>query len=49
LRKKDFKRLEDYGMIGDLSKETENRIVGKIREIRGVKSVRSLLKVAEKK
>jgi osmotically-inducible protein OsmY len=31
------------------SKETEKRIIGKIREIRGVKSVKSLLKVEEKK
>ena len=31
------------------SKETEKRIMGKIREIRGVKSVKSLLKVEEKK
>ena len=31
------------------SRETENRIMGKIREIRGVKSVKSLLKVEEKK
>jgi len=31
------------------SKETDNRITGKIREIRGVKSVKSLLKVEEKK
>jgi hyperosmotically inducible periplasmic protein len=31
------------------SKETEARIIGKIREIRGVKSVKSLLKVEEKK
>jgi osmotically-inducible protein OsmY len=31
------------------SKETEGRIVGKIREIRGVKSVKTLLKVEEKK
>jgi osmotically-inducible protein OsmY len=31
------------------SKATENRIIGKIREIKGVKSVKSLLKVEEKK
>jgi osmotically-inducible protein OsmY len=31
------------------SRETEQRIVGKIREIKGVKSVKSLLKVEEKK
>jgi osmotically-inducible protein OsmY len=31
------------------SRETENRIIGKIREIKGVKSVKSLLKVEEKK
>ncbi len=31
------------------SKETEARLVGKIRQIRGVKSVKSLLKVEEKK
>jgi osmotically-inducible protein OsmY len=31
------------------SRETEQRIVGKIREIKGVKSVKSLLKVEGKK
>ena len=31
------------------SRETEERVVGKIREIRGVKSVKSLLKVEERK
>ena len=31
------------------SRETEQRIIGKIREIKGVKSVKSLLKVEEKK
>ena len=31
------------------SRETEQRIVGKIREIRGVKSVKSLLKVEDRK
>ena len=31
------------------SKETEERLVTKIKEIRGVKSVKSLLKVEEKK
>src|ERR1039457_1039879 len=31
------------------STETEKRLVSKIREIRGVKSVKSLLKVEEKK
>jgi osmotically-inducible protein OsmY len=31
------------------SRETEDRLVAKIREIRGVKSVKSLLKVEEKK
>jgi osmotically-inducible protein OsmY len=31
------------------SKETEERLVGKIRQIRGVKSVQSHLKVEEKK
>ena len=31
------------------SKETEERLVTKIREIKGVKSVKSLLKVEEKK
>jgi hyperosmotically inducible protein len=31
------------------SRETEDRIVGKIKGIRGVKSVKSLLKVEEKK
>ena len=31
------------------SRETEARLIGKIREIRGVKSVKSLLKVEEKK
>jgi osmotically-inducible protein OsmY len=31
------------------SRETEERLVGKIREIRGVKSVKSLLTVEEKK
>jgi len=31
------------------SRETEERIVGKIKEIKGVKSVKSFLKVQEKK
>jgi len=31
------------------SKETEERLIAKIREIKGVKSVQSLLKVEEKK
>ena len=31
------------------SRDTEDRLVAKIREIRGVKSVKSLLKVEEKK
>ena len=31
------------------SKDTEARIVGKIKEIKGVKSVKSLLKLEEKK
>ena len=31
------------------SRETEERIVTKVREIRGVKSVKSLLKIEEKK
>ena len=31
------------------SKETEKRLVGKIMKLRGVKSVRSLLKIEEKK
>ena len=31
------------------SRETEERLVGKIRGLRGVKSVKSLLKVEEKK
>jgi osmotically-inducible protein OsmY len=31
------------------SKETEERLMAKIREIRGVKSVKSLLKMEEKK
>jgi osmotically-inducible protein OsmY len=31
------------------SRETEGRIIGKIREVRGVKSVKSLLKIEEKK
>ena len=31
------------------SRQTEDRLVAKIREIRGVKSVKSLLKVEEKK
>lgn len=31
------------------SKETEGRLVGKIKQIKGVKSVKSLLKVEEKK
>ena len=31
------------------NKETGERLVGKIRQIRGVKSVKSLLKVEEKK
>jgi osmotically-inducible protein OsmY len=31
------------------SRETEDRLVGKIREIRGVKSVKSLLKMEERK
>ena len=31
------------------SRETEERLVAKIREIRGVKSVKSLLKLEEKK
>jgi hypothetical protein len=31
------------------SRETEARLVAKIREIRGVKSVKSLLKLEEKK
>jgi osmotically-inducible protein OsmY len=31
------------------SRETEDRLVAKIREIRGVKSVQSLLKVEERK
>ena len=31
------------------SRETEDRLVAKIKEIRGVKSVKSLLKVEEKK
>jgi osmotically-inducible protein OsmY len=31
------------------SRETEERLIGKIREIRGVKSVKSLLTVEEKK
>ena len=31
------------------SRDTEARIVGKIREIKGVKSVKSLLKLEEKK
>ena len=31
------------------SRETEERLVAKIREIKGVKSVKSLLKVEEKK
>lgn len=31
------------------SKGTEARLIGKIREIRGVKSVKSLLKIEEKK
>ncbi len=31
------------------SRETEKRLVAKIREIRGVKSVKSLLKMEEKK
>jgi osmotically-inducible protein OsmY len=31
------------------SKETEERVAGKIRKLRGVKSVKSLLKIEEKK
>ena len=31
------------------SRETEERLIGKIREIRGVKSVKSLLKMEERK
>ena len=31
------------------SRETEERLIGKIREIRGVKSVNSLLKMEERK
>ncbi len=31
------------------SRETEERLIAKIREIRGVKSVKSILKVEEKK
>ena len=31
------------------SRETEERLIGKIRELRGVKSVKSLLRVEERK
>jgi osmotically-inducible protein OsmY len=40
----------DVVLIGFVnSKQTEERLVGKIRQIKGVKSVKSLLKVEEKK
>ncbi len=36
------------GKLAPNSRETEERFVGKIREIRGVKAVKSLLKMEKK-